>query len=125
MLILGREHCQRPGIKTTRLRKKAKRMWVVQVGNREEGVKNLFVVRGTENMEITAADGPVILCSVEVSWREKGLMEHIAASGMGADGSLRCWGQAASAAWGELCTRDAQQHRAGGKYRPSSAQPCM
>lgn len=32
--------------KNTRLRKKAKRMWVVQVGNGGEGVKNLFVVRG-------------------------------------------------------------------------------
>jgi len=32
--------------KKTRLRKKAKRMWAAQVGNGEEGVKNLFLVRG-------------------------------------------------------------------------------
>lgn len=54
--------------KNTRLRKKAKRMWVVQVGNGEEGVKNLFVVRRKKKMEITAADSLVIVCFVEVSW---------------------------------------------------------
>lgn len=49
MLILGREHCQRPGKKPARLRKKAKRMWVVQVGNGEEGAKNLCGERKKEN----------------------------------------------------------------------------
>lgn len=40
-------------------------MWVVQVGNREEGVKNLSVVQAKKKMEITAADSPVIVCGVE------------------------------------------------------------
>lgn len=42
-------------------------MWVVQVGNEMNGVKNLFVVRGKEKMESTAADSLVMVCFVEVS----------------------------------------------------------
>lgn len=42
-------------------------MWVVQVGNGTNGVKNLFVVRGKKKMESTAADSLVIVCFVEVS----------------------------------------------------------
>ena len=65
----------------------------MQVGNREEGVKNLFVVRGKKKMEITAADSLVIVCFVEVSWscREKGARgAHRTFKrrvGVGADGS--------------------------------------
>lgn len=54
-------------IKTTRLRKKVERMWVVQVGNRMNGVKNLIAVRGKKKMVSTAADSLVIVCFVEVS----------------------------------------------------------
>lgn len=68
-------------------------MWVVQVGNGEEGVKNLFVVRGKKKMIITAANSLVIVCFVEVSWscREKGPrgIHHTFKRrvGAGADGS--------------------------------------
>lgn len=69
-------------IKTTRLRKKVKRMWVVQVGNRMNGVKNLFVVRGKNEMVSAAADSLVIFAL----WKparaagRRGLMEHLSPS---------------------------------------------
>lgn len=71
--------------KKTKLRKKAKGMWVVQVSNREEGVKNLSVVQAKNEMEITAADS-VSLSACGVGW-----------SGRGRGGS-RCqrWGTRAS-----------------------------
>lgn len=75
--------------KSTGLRKKAKRMWVVQVGNGEEGVKNLFVLGRSKKMEVAAADS-LIICFIEVSWswEEKGA--HCTFRGVGGSEGGSC-----------------------------------
>lgn len=103
-------------IKTTRLRKKAKRMWVVQVGNGTNGVKNLFVERGKKKMESTAADSLVIVCFVEVSQscREERPRGALLWRCVGWVGTRQGWGQTGlvTGSLCSLCTRQSGPHLA-------------
>lgn len=63
-------------------------MWVAQVSHGEEGVKNLFVWRGSKKIEIAAADSLVIICFTGVSWScEKGTVAPPELVGV----ALPCW----------------------------------